>query len=248
MKFAFSRPTRDEDQQRLLLGGFREIGYDGLQLKAGQYGGHLADPEGFLAKWGGCPGVSAGLISAGGVETEHLQRLGEVLRFARAVGAELVIYCLMIPREGLSAGHIRGFAHTLSELGRQARDLGTRLSVHNHFNSPVMHRGDFDVFYEAVADGSVGLTLDTAHAVKSGVVDVAEVVRSFAGVIDNFHLKDFDDGQWRLLGEGRIDFEPIFAAIRDIGYNGWVSTDEESGSDLLEGMKTCLAFMKRGLA
>ena len=65
--------------------------------------------------------------------------------------------------------------------------------------------------------------------------------------IDNFHLKDFADGEFRVLGTASIDFDPIFAAIRDIDYDGWISTDEESGADLLEAMEHCLHFMKDGL-
>ena len=72
----------------------------------------------------------------------------------------------------------------------------------------------------------------------------------FAGLscswIDNFHLKDFDS-DWRVLGEGAIDFGPVFAAIRDIGFDGWVSTDEESGADFVEAMATCHRFVTEGL-
>ena len=107
---------------------------------------------------------------------------------------------------------------------------------------------EIEVFFEAVELGSVGLTVDTAHLVKSGVDDVAGVIRGFAPVIDNVHLKDYADGEWRVLGTGDIDFVPVFAAIRDIGYDGWLSTDEESGADVLEAMAACRAFMEQGLS
>ena len=110
-----------------------------------------------------------------------------------------------------------------------------------------MFREDVAVFFDAVAEGTVGLTVDTAHFVKSGVEDIAGIIRDAAHVIDNFHLKDFADGEFRVLGTASIDFDPIFAAIRDIDYDGWISTDEESGADLLEAMEHCLHFMKDGL-
>ena len=123
-----------------------------------------------------------------------------------------------------------------------------KLSLHNHHGQAVMTREDLEVFFGAIEEGAVGLTVDTAHLVKSGVTDVAGVIRDFAGVIDNFHLKDYADGQWRVLGSGAIDFEPIFAAIGDIGYDGWLSTDEESDAPLLPAMEHCVEFMKAGLA
>ena len=107
---------------------------------------------------------------------------------------------------------------------------------------------EMEVFFDAVEPGTVGLTVDTAHLVKSGVDDVAGVIRRFAPVTDNFHLKDYADGEWRVLGEGDVDFVPVFAAIRDIGYDGWLSTDEESGADVLEAMAACHAFVKQGLS
>ena len=247
MRFAFSRPTADEDQQRRLFAGFGDMGYDGLQLKAGQYARYLDAPGDFIGEWGACPGAAAGLITGGNLDEASVARLRKVLQFAQAIGSELVVYCLMVPREGLSDDDIRSAARRMSTLGAEARQLGTRLSLHNHFDSPVMHRADFDVFYEAAEPGQVGLTLDTAHLAKSGVADIAEVIRSFAGVIDNFHLKDFADGQWRVLGEGDIAFGPVFEAIRAIGYDGWVSTDEESGGEMIPTMESCLAIMRSAL-
>lgn len=248
MKFAFSRPTSDDEQQRTLLSSFAEIGYDGLQLKAGQYARYLHDPQAFLADWGDFPGAPAGLITGGNLDGECVANLREVLRFARFARSDLVIFCLLVPRRGLSRQDIQSLARQMSEFGAEARQLGTKLSLHNHFDSPVMYREDFDVFYDAVYKNTVGLTVDTAHLVKSGVEDIADVISSFAAVIDNFHLKDFADGEWKVLGEGRIDFIPVFRAIREIGYDGWVSTDEESGSELLGAMRSCLEFMKVGLA
>jgi sugar phosphate isomerase/epimerase len=243
VKFAFSKPTRNDEQTRLLMSRFRQVGYDGLQLKAGQYAPYLDEPERFLADWGDYPGAASALIT-GGTDVGSLRR---VFSFGRRVGTEIVVLCLGVAREGLTAGDIQELASLVSLLGLEAQDYGLRLSLHHHYDQPVMYREDFDIFFDGVREGSVGLTVDTAHLVKSGVTDIAGLIRSFGEVIDNFHLKDYADGEWRALGTGGIDFEPVFAAIRDIRYDGWVSTDEESGADPLDAMDTCLAFMHSGL-
>jgi sugar phosphate isomerase/epimerase len=95
--------------------------------------------------------------------------------------------------------------------------------------------------------GTVGLTVDTAHLVKSGVTDAAELIRGFADVIDNVHLKDFAAGQFRVLGEGEIDFRPVFQALQAVGYDGWLCADEESGGDLQAGMRASLRFIREYL-
>jgi len=247
VKFAFSKPTKPGDDTRQLFSNFRSIGYEGLQLKAGQYTGYLDQRDRFLEEYGDQPGAASALIIGGALDEDGVARLRKIMAFGKAIGTRIIVFCHGVAHAGLAANDIRGFAKRLSELGKEARDHGLRLSLHNHFNQPVMHRGDFDVFFGAVADGAVGLTLDTAHLVKSGVSDVAEVIRAMAPVIDNFHIKDFSGGQFKVLGEGEINFTPIFAVIREIGYDGWVSTDEESGADLLPAMKQCLRFMQEGL-
>ena len=247
MKLAFSKPTRGQDDTRLLFTRFGEVGYDGLQLKAGQYRPYLGQPGCFLDAWSGCPGAASARIAGGRLDQDGVARLREVFAFGEAVGSEIIIFCHGVPREGLRVDDVRGFARKLSELGKEARDLGLALSLHHHYNQPVMRREDIKVFFGAVTDDAVGLTVDTAHLVKSGVGDVAGIVHEFRGVIDNFHLKDYAGGEFRVLGEGRIDFAPVFSAIREIGYGGWISTDEESGAEVLQAMKDCFRFVTAGL-
>ena len=247
MKLAFSKPTRSDEDQLRLFEHYGPVGFDGLQLKRGQYSPYLADPPAFKAKWAHLPGVASALISAGGLDEPGVADLRGVIAFAAAVDSERVIFCHTVPRDGLAAEDLRSFAKTLSDLGRKAQDLGVKLSLHHHYQQPVMNPDDLEVFFDAATAGAVGLTVDTAHAVKSGIHDVAGLIRDFREAIDNFHLKDYADGEWRVLGEGGIDFGPIFDAIRDTGYDGWVSADEESGSEVLGGMSACYAFLSRGL-
>jgi inosose dehydratase len=247
MKLAFSKPTRTDEERELLFRSFRSVGYEGLQLKAGQYQDYVGAPQRFLDDWGQHEGIASALITGGDLAEHSNEALRRVFRFARAVGSELVILCLGIGREGLSADDIAGTARRVWDLGAEARDIGTKLSVHNHYGCPVMTRSDLEAFFGAVEPETVGLTLDTAHLVKSGEEDIGAVIRDLAECIDNFHLKDFAGGEWQVLGHGDIDFDPVFAAIRDIGYDGWVSCDEESGSDLLPAMDECYRFMKAGL-
>ena len=247
MKLAFSKPTRTDEQTQALLSNFRGVGFDGLQLKASQYAAYLDDAARFKHEHAQWPGAASALICAGHLETGRVLHLRRTIKFAGEVGADLVVFCLVMSRENLADGDLHSFARVLSEAGLDAMAAGTKLSVHHHFGHPVMHRHELDTFFDAIQDGAVGLTVDTAHLVKSGIHDVAGLIRDMAAVIDNFHLKDYADGEWQVLGRGGIDFEPVFAAIQDIGYDGWVSADEESGSEVVEGMTECYEFMRGGL-
>ena len=245
MKFAFSRSTRGADEREELFTRFGAAGFAGLQLKSNQYADYLDAPDRFLSDWGQYPGVAATLIHGGLLDDDGVAVIQRVLQFGRAVGSELVVYWPREPRG--NAVNLAEFARTVSELGQEARANGLKLSLHHHHNQIVMTRAEIDQFFTAVEPGSVGLTIDTAHLVKSGMPDVAGVVREFASVIDNFHLKDFGDGNWRVLGRGDIDFDPIFATIREIGFDGWVCADEESGADFDGALTACFNLLAAGL-
>lgn len=248
IKLAFSRPTADAEEQKLLFREFHKEGYDGLQLKSGQYAAFLGEPARFTAEWGELPGIASALITGGRLEEADIEQLRKVFSFAAHAGTELIVYCHGIGRAEVTEADIRRYADVLSELGNEAQQqYGVKLSIHHHHNNPVMYREDFDIFFDRAREGSVGLTVDTAHLVKSGITDIAEVIRSFGHVIDNFHMKDFEQGEWRVLGQGAIDFGPVFGAIREIGYSGWISADEESGGGVMEGMKTCYSYLRNGL-
>ena len=245
MKFAFSKPTSTVEETRELFQSFRAHGFDGLQLKYGQYEPYLDHPTRFNDEWGGFPGAAQALIAGGPLDQNDCMQLERIIGFASRIGAGTLVYCHCLPRAGKTPDDLRAYARKLSEIGKIAREQGVRLSLHHHHDQPVMLVEDADIFFGEVEDGAVGLTVDTAHLVKSGVEDVAGFIRRFAGVIDNFHMKDFRDGRFAVLGRGQIDFRPVFAAVRGIGYAGWVSADEESGAGLQEALAECHTYLRR---
>lgn len=247
MKMAFSVPTKSAEERASLFNQFRAAGYEGLQLKKGQYQQFLDRPEGFVLESGGQVGAASGLIVGGELDDSGIIALRNLFGFAKSVGCERIIFCHLHTREGVTAADIKRFANLLSGLGKEAQQLGVNLSLHHHFDQPVMYRDDFDVFFDAVEDGSVGLTVDTAHLVKSGIDDLGGIIRDFADFIDNFHLKDFADGEFRVLGQGTLEFAPVFAGIRAIGFDGWLCADEESGGDIDETLDHSYQFIRSAL-
>ncbi len=171
-----------------------------------------------------------------------LARLHQIIAFAAATGAERVVFCHDHPHDGVTSSDLRSYARTLSAVGREAADQSVALSLHHHYQQPVMHYDDFCAFFSA-AD-HVGLTVDTAHLAKSGITDIPGLIRDFAPVIDNLHLKDYADGQWRLLGQGTLDFKAITAALGDVGYSGWLCVDEESPASLAEGFEVSRTYLR----
>lgn len=241
MKVAFSKPTRNVDEQRRLFESFRSAGYGALQLKGGQYASYVDDPASFARTWGDDRALTSGLITMGALDEDGIAQLRRIIGFGAATQAERVIFCHNHPRDGVTAADIREFARTLSELGKEAAGQGVALSLHHHYQQPVMHRPDFDVFFSA-AD-HVGLTVDTSHLAKSGITDIAGLIRDLGGVIDNIHVKDFAHGEFQILGRGTLDFTSVMAALRDIDYGGWLCVDEESQASLDEGLRASREYL-----
>jgi inosose dehydratase len=245
MKLAFSKPTSSEQEQATLFSRFRSCGYDGLQLKMSQYEPYISRPEQFVGQWGAdTRDIASGLIVAGLLDDAGVARLRALFAFAQYVGAERIIFCHALPRQELNSSDIKGFARILSELGKEARQQGVALSLHHHYNQPVMYQEDIAAFFEATSDEAVKLTVDTAHLAKSGIDDITGVIRDYRQVIDNIHVKDIANGQFQPLGQGIIDFGPIFAALSEIGYARWICADEESDTDLLSSLHVCSQFLR----
>jgi inosose dehydratase len=245
VKIAFSKPTRDAGELRQLFERFRVAGYQGLQLKGGQYAGYLADPGRFTQDWGQDPALTSALITMGTLDAAGIAALRRVISFGARTGAERVVFCHDHPRDGVTAADLSEFARTLSRLGQEAADQGLALSLHHHYQQPVMHRADFEVFFGAASQ--VGLTVDTAHLAKSGITDIAGLIRDLRAVIDNIHIKDYDQGEFRILGQGTLDFAAILAALRDTGYQGWLCVDEESTASLADGLRLSRAYLSEQL-
>jgi inosose dehydratase len=245
VNIAFSKPTHGPDEQRLLFEGFRAAGYEGLQLKRGQFADYLDDPGGFTGRWGDDRALTNGLITMGTLSDDGIAELRRIIGFGAAVQAERIIFCHDHPRDGVTAPDLTEFARTLSRLGLEAADQGVALSLHHHYQQPVMHRDDFDVFFSAAKH--LGLTVDTAHLVKSGITDVAQLIRDFSDVIDNIHIKDYEHGEFRILGRGVLDFDSIVAALEDTSYDGWLCVDEESPAGLAEGLRASRDYLRERL-
>ena len=93
MQLAFSKPTGTKSEEELLFNDFRPIGFDGLQLKYGQYSNYLSDPEHFKEIWGHLPGVASALIVGGPLNEEGQKSLRNLFQFAGKIGSERIVFC-----------------------------------------------------------------------------------------------------------------------------------------------------------
>jgi fructoselysine 3-epimerase len=77
-----------------------------------------------------------------------------------------------------------------------------------------------------------GLNLDIGHS-HCMYEDIPSIIRECKSLLVHVHLEDIAGRQHKHLipGEGDIDFAPIFQALSDIGYSGYVSLELQDHCD-----------------
>ncbi len=127
--------------------------------------------------------------------------------------------------------------------GHLVHDYYTTLELLRHYDSPAL-----------------GINLDPSHGVLVGN-DIPWVIRQLGSRIRHVHLKDAvgrpgmfgDTFVFPLLGEGVVPWADFFAALDDIGYEGYLTVEFESwdyyrqvlGSDPVEAARLSLQILAR---
>lgn len=74
---------------------------------------------------------------------------------------------------------------------------------------------------EEVNNPSFKLLLDTAHS-AAGTIDTPRAIRKYGKYLAHVHVRD-DNESWP--GSGGIDWSPIAEALKEIDYQGYISTE-----------------------
>ena len=133
----------------------------------------------------------------------------------------------------------------LNRLGQLAKDNGMRLCYHHHMGTCVMMRPDVDRLMDATDPDLVNLLLDTAHLAFAGD-DPLALAQAHGKRIKHVHLKDvrtevveqaranawsfqeaIEAGVFTVPGDGAIDFAPIFDALDEGDFEGWIVVEAE---------------------
>lgn len=153
----------------------------------------------------------------------------------------------------------------LRECGAYAYAHGVTLAIETGpETAPTLHR-----FVTDAGDG-VGVNLDPANFIMVTGQDPAEAVRMLGNKIVHTHLKDgkmlkktdpkiiygaFADGGIEALnvadyfielpvGDGDVKWDEYIAALREIGYDGFLTIERETGADPAEDIRGAVSFMK----
>lgn len=133
----------------------------------------------------------------------------------------------------------------LERLGDRAREVGMQIVYHHHMGTGVQTTAEIDRLMTMTDPDKVSLLFDTGHLVLSGE-DPLIIYNRYQDRIKHIHFKDVrqqqadeehrdhlsflagvKNGMFTVPGDGMIDFKPIWEAIQESGYDGWIIVEAE---------------------
>jgi sugar phosphate isomerase/epimerase len=176
----------------------------------------------------------------------------ELARLCRDVGGSRMIFGSPLQRnvmDGVTYEQAMGYAaEVVSECLPVLEETGVTLCMEplapaegNFVNTAA----DAVRLIEMVGHPNVRLILD-CKAMSSEAVSIPELIRRHAGVLAHFHANDPNK---QGPGFGELDFHPIFAALGEVDYRGWVSVEVFDYSPGIERLaKESIDYMRDTLA
>ena len=185
-------------------------------------------------------------------DTEYRQQridyTREALRVAGLLDAE---YISIEPGGPLPEGRSRRwgmetFAQSLREVVPTAERLGVDLLVEPEPDLLIETTDQFLDFLDRVDSDVVGCNFDAGHLFCVGE-DPAEQVETLAEYTQHYHLEDIPadrSHEHTQLGEGAMDIGGFLSAVKDSGYDGFVTVElypyEETAAETARGAMSYL--------
>jgi sugar phosphate isomerase/epimerase len=151
------------------------------------------------------------------------------LTLARELGAPSITTEPGGPVEpgGSWSAALKLFVDGLQPVAEHAEKQGVLLLIEPEPGLLIENADQFLEMIEKIDSPAVGLNFDIGHFYCVGD-DPAPTVHRLAPYIRHFHLEDIAATRVHhhlIPGEGAIDFPAVFGAIRQIGYDGWITVE-----------------------
>ena len=163
------------------------------------------------------------------IRAQAVEHLTRAIAFAAEAGGEILAGPLYSP-----VGFFTGVRRTADEwsrgvecwqrLGEVAKRYQVTIGIEplNRFETYFLNTAaDAERFCSEVAQPAVGILFDTFHA-NIEEKEIAPAILTAAPHLVHFHACENDRGT---PGSGHVDWPGVFAALRQIGYDGWVTIE-----------------------
>lgn len=183
---------------------------------------HLAEGPQRIAAVLRAHGLTLQAISAFRASPAELARLLPILA---QLGAPDTLRPCLVTESARAGPSVEQFAALIRPLVEQADALGVTLAIENHGDLCIDSTASMQELVERLPGPALGIALAPIH-LHSRAESTADAIRVLGGRIALCYLWDWGPtaaADWRdpaeqFLGTGEIDYGPIAAALRSIGY------------------------------
>jgi sugar phosphate isomerase/epimerase len=163
--------------------------------------------------------------------------VSEGIRITKALGTKVMLLPFFGERALKTKEEMERTADALRELGPEAEKAGIVLALENTISAEDNVR-----IMERSRSKAVKVFYDVGNSTGAGFDILKEIRWLGTSRIAQVHLKDNP----HYLGEGKIDFRAVLAALDEIGYKGWADFETSSpAKDIPGDMKRNLAFIRK---
>jgi inosose dehydratase len=210
------------------------VGYPGIQLRANVLKEH-PDPKTLGAALAEHKLMFVALSSGDAQldpakEKEMLEQHTQHAKYLQAAGGKyLQVIGAGNPKNApanWTAADYKRQGELLTEVGKRAAEYGIQTGFHNHMNTIGQTPEATNAIMDAADPKYVKLELDMAHYLQGGG-DPAAAVRKYKRRLLFLHLKDTKPSsahggyEFAELGQGRVDFKALLAALKETHFRGW---------------------------
>lgn len=216
-----------------------DMGYDGVEF-AGYYGRTARELRRMLEE--------CGLTVAGahvGIDNLLGPKLEETIAFHRELGNTFIVVPGLPKERTASRRAWEETADLFTGLAETLRVAGMRLGYHNHMVEFQELEGvkPWDLLFDRTDD--VIMQLDTGNAMHGGG-DPVHYLQKYPGRAVTVHLKEFSEGNDKVIGEGKVDWPTVLELCETIGGTQWYIVEQESYPyPPLECVRKCLENLRK---
>ena len=259
LKFGYSAITWNGNDL-VAIKEIAELGFKGIQLRGNTYPVFKDKPSDLkmtldqnhlqLAMF------SSGNVSINDDISKDIETHVNHAKFIKALGGSaLQLTNNVRPKDRLpTTDELKKYANNLTEVGKRVADEGIQATYHNHMGQLGEKPEEVDIILQTMDTKYVKFLLDVAHYHQGGGTP-AKAIHQYKDILHTLHIKDTNPtdenkGGYKFveLGQGKVDFPAIFAALKEIKFSGWGVVELDAvpvkGRTALESGKITKAYLE----
>jgi len=180
----------------------------------------------------------------------NMSNIDKVISDASEAGLKYLVLPSLPDEWGKSVDGYKQAADFFNIAGAKCRKAGMKFGFHNHTSEfkPFENQIPYDILLKNTDHKLVTFELDLCWITVAGESAV-DYINKFPGRFELWHVKDMSpDKQDATIGEGTIDFKPIFALAKKSGLKYWfIEQDECKTHPELESAKISRDYLLKNI-